>query len=246
MKNLLKFFSPLIALGLLLFLVSCKKEQPAQPGTLTFNIDYVVGTNNCEFDTVRYVNNSGNIFSVSRLAYYLHNFVLTNAEGGTFTVKDYFLIETENGENSTITISDIPAGTYTGVTFYHGIGPDLNIVGGLTATTDNNEMIWPTPLGGGYHFMKLEGRYKDHVDSTDTGFGMHLGKNANLVTISLNGLDVSLSEEDPATLNLTYDILEWHKNPNNWNFNTDGVAIMMNDASMLKLSQNGSDVIKAP
>ena len=46
-------------------------------------------------------------------------------------------------------------------------------------------MAWPTAMGGGYHFMKVEGHYLD-TSNTIQGFAIHLGKNNNLVNVLIN------------------------------------------------------------
>ena len=38
-------------------------------------------------------------------------------------------------------------------------------------------MAWPDVMGGGYHFLKLEGHYKK--DSLLAGYAMHIGQNGS-------------------------------------------------------------------
>ena len=67
----------------------------------------------------------------------------------------------------------IEEGDYTGISFVFGFRDEDNITG---AYTDLNALSWSWPemLGGGYHFMKLEGRFIDTNSNTAT-YATHMG-----------------------------------------------------------------------
>jgi hypothetical protein len=99
-------------------------------------------------------------------------------------------------------------------------------------------MAWPDMMGGGYHFMKLEGSY---VDSTGTyGYAMHVGKNAYLVNCTMShhfDLNTGLNAKE-----LVMNVNEWFKNPAIYDFNVDGNYSMGVMAAMTKLKNNGTDI----
>jgi hypothetical protein len=57
----------------------------------------------------------------------------------------------------------------------------------LSTTLDNLNMAWPTAMGGGYHFLKMEGHYLDSLN-TNQGYAIHIGKNENLMPVKNNQL----------------------------------------------------------
>ncbi len=104
-------------------------------------------------------------------------------------------------------------------------------------------MIWPVEMGGGYHFTKLEGRYK-LPGNGNCGYAVHLGTN-NMLMLH-NKLDVSLGlkANSSDTLFLTMNINEWFTNPNTYNFLVQGNYTMGNDTLMLMLKENAKDLFK--
>ena len=100
-------------------------------------------------------------------------------------------------------------------------------------------MAWPDVMGGGYHFLKLEGHYKK--DSLLAGYAMHIGQNGFRVSVGLH-CNLILPQNGDADFNMTMNVNEWFKNPNIYNFNTDGVFTMGDTILMKKLLQNGADV----
>lgn len=108
---------------------SCKKTTPLEfrPGDKgeleKVEFDNVIGGVNLQLNTGSYTNASGETFKVSLLNYYISNIKLQNADGTTYTVprdSSYFLIKEEN-PSQLITLRDIPAGNYTGISFVLGV-----------------------------------------------------------------------------------------------------------------------------
>jgi hypothetical protein len=70
---------------------------------------------------------------------------------------------------------------------------------------------------------------------------MHLGTNACIIPISI-AKNITITSGSALQLNMTMNISEWLKNPNTFNFNTDGNYIMGDSTAMNKITQNGQDV----
>jgi hypothetical protein len=116
----------------------------------------------------------------------------------------------------------------------------LNKTDALPANTENISMVWPDAMGGGYHFMKMEGYFKD--GTTTPGYAMHLGTNACKFNCKVySSININ---NDTHNLNMEMNINEWYRNPQNFNFNTDGNYIMGNMPLMMKIVNNGFDVFK--
>lgn len=221
------------------FVVSgCKKEEENE-AALQISISHKVDSQPLQMNSMMYTCDAGYQYEVTKLNYYLSHFVFTKSDGSRYESDTVLYVDAAPGNSNTLLLENFPPGNYTGVSFYLGLDSVRNITNGLPTTTENINMIWPDVMGGGYHFMKLEGHYKDNNGTY--GFAIHLGKNSHLVLIHLNR-SFGISANNPAQLNLTMNINEWFRNPEVYDFNADGNYSMSNDTAMNKLSVNGSDI----
>lgn len=202
------------------------------------SLDYVVGAETMEMDTVRFTNEAGNDFSVTRLEYYLSGFVLTNADGEEIALDDVFYVSAADAMTSVLDLGELEQGLYTKLEFNLGIVPDFNYLDSLPNTLEHVGMQWPQMMGGGLHFIKMEGHFIDH-NGDRSGYAVHLGTNPTLIPIVIDQ-DFNISDGD-ATLGLTMDILEWYKNPEVYDLN--GQNYTMGDSLLMqKIKSNGGDV----
>jgi len=225
---------------------SCKKDNTEAPpptttvGNLTVQFSYTFDATALQTDTIGYVNAAGYKMSVTRLQYYLSKFVLVNADGiTTYPINQAYYLDAKDPYFSSITFIDVPNGNYKGLRFMIGLDTAMNKTYYLPATVENNNMEWPVQMGGGYHFMKLEGSF---IDTAGTwGYNMHLGTNGNSVNISLPN-KAFLINSNTTSIQLKMNVSEWFKNPSTYDFNIDGVYSMGKAPAMLKLKNNGVDV----
>ncbi|HQU99747.1 MAG TPA: hypothetical protein PLO59_01250, partial [Bacteroidia bacterium] len=190
------------------------------------------------FDTLGYYNAAGNNYSISNLIFYLSAFEFENTTGQIYKFNDVYLVDVKNKNNLNLSFTDLPAGTYKRVTFLIGLDSLHNLSNALPNTIENNNMAWPPAMGGGYHFIKLEGKFMDQNQMF--GMAIHLGRNQNCVVINITQ-NISLKPE-MNRINLSMNINEWFKNPHIYDLNIDGNFTMSDSAAMAKIKQNGSDV----
>ena len=223
-------------------LFTCKKDvtpqSPAPDPKLTFALKYEVDGQAVVADTIIYITDAGYPYSVVTLNYFLSQINLIKTDGTPVLVMDYQYASLKDAGTNSFTITSAPKGNYKGIRFNIGIDSVHNRTDGLPATTNNNNMIWPAFMGGGYHIMKLEGYFSD--SSGTFGYSMHLGMNDYLVTVDLTK-NFTISEND-ISLQLTMNLNEWFRNPQIYDFNVDGNYSMGNSSAMAKLSANGKDV----
>jgi hypothetical protein len=238
MKNILVFH--IAGVMLLSSLTGCKKSETSTPVTnpTTVNLNFAVDNNTLKFDTLKYYNAAGNNYSVSGLTFYLSTFEFENAAGTVYRYSDVYLVDAKTKSNVSFSFADLPAGNYKRMKFLIGLDSLHNLDGALPNTVENANMVWPTYMGGGYHFMKLEGNFRDQGQTY--GYAMHMGHNWTCVTVNLVK-DFTLSAES-AQVGLTMNINEWFQNPQVYDFNVDGNYSMTDSLAMTKLSQNGVDV----
>jgi hypothetical protein len=229
----------IIIIGLNLGLSSCKKKcKEPMHGNLHFNLRYNIDLEELHPDTIRYTNFAGNQYSVTRLEYYISGFTFRRSDGMSFYTNKAYYVDAFSATTGSINIDSIPYGHYSEVTFHIGLPPTLNISYFLPNTLENINMSWPDAMGGGYHFLKLEG--KVFTSAGSLGYAMHLGNNESLVNIkALISLDIN-SEMNSLEANM--NINEWYRDPNTYDILVDGNHIMGNQPLMTKFAANGYNV----
>lgn len=237
--------SSVYLLSLLFFVaVSCTKNHnevvpEVTKGNVSIQMGYRFDASAFVSDTLAFTHPLGYKMSVVNLQFYLSDVKLINADGSTFLVSQAFYFDAKDPKFNKVTLIDIPAGNYSGMSFNIGLDSLMNKPNYLPATVENNNMEWPLAMGGGYHFMKLEGNYTDTGGTH--GYAMHVGRNENLVPVTLSNKSFTVGSET-ATVQLKMNISEWFKNPAIYDFNIDGNYSMSNMAAMAKLRSNGKDV----
>ncbi len=232
-----------LTIGLLfsLLLFSTCKKDPGE-GTVELIFEHEVNGQDLVLNEFLYTCEAGYEFSVIRLKYYISNFVLTRDDGTEYRLDKVHYRELGVDATRTLEMADVPAGTYTSLSFIYGLDQETNVPGGLENTTTNINMEWPMPPG--YHYMKFEGKYKIPGTGEVKAFNTHTGAtggNQNFIQISLplHGLEIDDNSWD---ITLVMDLNEWYQNPNTYDFEFFGPMIMENQNAQAALKANGADV----
>lgn len=239
----LKLF-PVILLAGVLFVAACSKDEDPQnnppaavlPG---IQLTHLVDSNPIEKDTIIYQNEFGNLYRVATLKYFISHLELINESGVAYEVAEVHYVDAfDNATTLFSAEAAIPEGNYSGIRFIFGLSDDLNITGAFPNPPENN-MEWPAPMGGGYHYMKLEGR----IDSAGTmnSFQAHTGPlmgNPYFFQVTINQPFELL---DGNLINIEMEINNWWRSPNLLDLNTV-TGIMGNADMQQRLMENGADV----
>ncbi len=218
-----------------LMAVSCRPDKSV---VTSANVHHVVGNELLSMDSVRYSNAAGNALSVTRLEYYLSGFELTDTEGKVTALDGVFYVNAEDATTHDLTLGKLNPGSYNQLRFYVGIVPERNDLSKLPNTLENTGMQWPEMMGGGLHFMKMEGHFMDSSGAI-SGYAVHLGTDIALTSVTINQSFV-VSESDPK-IDLTMDLLAWYENPVDYDLN--GANVTMGDTVLMQLIRdNGGDV----
>ncbi len=240
-------------------LISCKK--PAGYGDLSVNIGYSVNGEPLVTDSLCYHNEVGNAFMITEIQWFISKMELQDERGEWIALQHreaeslissptdkIFYIDTNIPESQTLQMASIPIGHYKALRFTFGLDENDN-VSGLFSDAPEAEMFWPEPLGGGYHYMKLNGRFLD-ANGALVPLNVHLGigQNAdhtefyqNYFTVELP-LDLTITENVENQFNLCMVVDNWFRNPNLYDFNIFGSAIMQNQVAQQALKENGQNV----
>ena len=203
----------------------------------SFNDTAVTAENFTDLDLT---NANGEVLNIERFRYLISRIELINSSGLAYKLKDYKFTDLAeidsynfNGDIS------IPSGNYT-LKLIWGFNEEDNIDG---AYQDLNTASWnwPTPLGGGYHFLQFDGKY--NINTTPTAFNYHNGTarisdgvfEQNFVTIELaNPIFVA----NNTSIELKLDIAELFKNPNTWDLNVLDTPLMPNYNAQKMMQEN--------
>ncbi len=258
MKKL--FLAPIF----IMLLFSCAKEQNELPlnGTVRINISHyaeyrlthktldpntnelIIDTSTSlkplVFDTLIYEKTLGEKFSLYKLEYYLSNITFWRNDKAYYTADTIVYINARDINNSII-LSYIPTGSYDKVTYLIGIGSNRNIHGYLPATNDNVNMEWPSSMGGGYHFMKMEGYWKNNTThKIQSGFAMHIGSNGYAAYGEYRPMNFKVISGNVNVVNFRMNVNEWWRSPNLYSLDINGNNYTMGDtAKMRQIKENG-------
>jgi len=224
---------------ILFSLIACEQWENRGTGSLVLTLSYAVDDQSLNFNMMLYSNDAGNQYSVSKVAYFVSNIGLHEEDDVTFSTSTVYYVNASEPATNTIRVDSIPVGNYSGFTLSIGLNPTHNQTGYLPNTTENLNMLWPEPMGGGYHFLKFEGHYLDN-NSDVSGFAMHLGNNENLVTMHFDH-PISIEHSD-YHIELEMNLNEWFRNPNLFDLSADGSYIMDDIDAMSLIAENGMNV----
>jgi hypothetical protein len=223
----------------ILFLFGCQKQERDRTGNLKVRIAHQIDGTELVWDTLTYINTSGNRYSVERLQYYISDLKFYGNRELVAHRDTVIYVDARLSDKSQFILEDFPLAYIDSISFLIGVAPKYNVPGGLPPTMENAVMDWPRMMGGGYHFLKLEGRWAD--GSETPGFAMHIGQPGYQV-IAAARFSYRLQAQTTTPLTMTMNINEWFRNPHPYDFATDGVYTMGNAGLMQKLKENGTDV----
>ena len=223
-----------------LLVASCAKKE--ENGFVDICVDYSVNNEPLIIDTLCYTNEAGNEFLVTEIQWFVSKWELQDEQGRWIASDRVFYIDTNIPESQTLRMDSIPIGKYKKVRFTFGLDESDNHSGRFSDPPESN-MFWPEQLGGGYHYMKLNGKFVNEAGQL-VPLNIHLGRlheDDNHFTVELP-IDFTVTENTENQLHLTMIIDNWFRSPNLYDFNEYGSAIMENPTAQRVLKENGNDV----
>ena len=242
-----------------LTLISCRhdKKDIVNPGKVKLVFSQTVDGSPLVFDSAHYINAAGNEYLVNELQYFVSDIDLYNSDGSVTRLKrpesqDVYYIDSHLPSTWSYNISDaITAGSYDSIAFTFGIISSKNLTG-LFVNPPEVNMFWPDFMGGGYHYMKMNGTWLDPSNQMQP-FNFHMGIGTDNVPVPPVFIDNSfrvhlpssvftLAQNELKTININMNIENWFQNPHLWDWNVTGGAIMQSQTYMQMAKENGWDV----
>ncbi len=249
-----KIMIPFLALAVLLF--SCDNEK--KMGTCTLQFEHQADGKALVFDELIYTNAAGNDYQVAEVKYFISDVMLTNDEGEVFTIDPQAIYVDTEYPNTLSRSIQLPEGSYTSFSFTFGLDEDLNKSFTFVNPPESN-FSWPDVIGGGYHYMQINGRYEDAAGELrpmnfHTGIGqLYYGEEPiidsiyefvqNYFTVSLP-CDFQIREGESTPVTLQMELQRWFDTPNVYDHNIFGSSIMQNQDAQTLIKANGHNVFR--
>lgn len=212
---------------------------------------------NSDFENTTYTNANGEELTLSKLVYLISDVTFTDSNTGmVYDAGDYNLINVRENNNTSFTPGiQIPPGDYD-VSFTFGFDDEDNIDGAYPDLNLSSDGGWGVPmmLGGGYHYMRMEGKYINNA-SVETNFQYHTIR-ANSHSALPPGPGTLESTQDTSfvvnlgqvtignatSIEVEMDVAQWFEDPNLWDLNQFYTVLMPNFDAQIDMSENGTTV----
>jgi len=198
---------------------------------LSLNFTHTVDGNALETDQMIYSNAATQNYSVQTLRYLLSDITLHSANGTSTLLDEVHFITISDPSTFNLDIQDLNSANYTAISFTMGLDSLKNITDNYLNESFFPSFSWPDFMGGGYHYMQLEGDYTTAFQ----GYATHTG--------GTDGIDFSFTKNFPISLNIAntnttviinMEINNWYSNPNIINLTTDGIMDNANKQALLQ------------
>lgn len=256
-------FTSMILLALLAT-TGCREngEEKVKTG-LSLDFSHVVGNSGVVFNAMNYTNAAGNPYEVTEIMYFISDLKLYHQDGRVISFsewEDIHYVDTNYpGTLSWKTESDIPEGRYDSIRFTFGISSAKNQSFMFVNPPEVN-MAWPEVLGGGYHYLMLNGWW-NNSEGVRSPFNFHLGigqiyennsGNVNDITgfidnsfgVTPAGDSFTIVKASENKLTLVMDVNSWFDSPEVFDLDYFGGAIMQNQEAMQLGCRNGADAFR--
>jgi len=269
MRKIIKPFYHIIfiafCIGLIVHFNSCKKPVPVDKtkyGKIRFEFVHYWGDDPIVYDTMIYTNAAANELMINEIQYFISNVTLHSSFGARMIDNwvDIYYIDKDIPSTLTWNVFDrIAVGDYQSLSFVFGIPAAKNIPY-MYVNPPERDMFWPIFLGGqngGFHYMKINGKWLELPENQVTPFDFHLGVGQiyaggvvlvdsitgfvqNHFTVEFPNLNFKIQEDKTTVIEIAMDVSEWFKNPHDFDLETWGGYIMQNQDAMHIACQNGA------
>lgn len=253
-----KFFTLLLVCSTLF--MSCSEDEddaipvstPTVQATFNFthNWDEII-VEGADMENTDYITANGENVNIGpRFRYLISDVTFTNSNGEIIVTDGYNLVNVADDLNLSYTPQiNLPFGDYT-VSFTYGFKTEKNIDGQYQ---DLNSASFGVPemLGGGYHYMQLDGTYVTNAGDFK-GFNYHniravdpdmtngpsFPEQPTFINVDLATVSIAANTEIEVNMN----VAEWFKGPNVWDLNEFDQSLMGNSTAQKMMNENGQNV----
>ena len=237
----------LLILGCSLIFTACKKDTSNMQLTTNLTINFIqtvdgtslTNPDHPTINTMIYTNAAGEDYSIQTLKYLISDITLHADDGNTLLLDEVHFIDISDSSTFSFTYQNVANNNYTSISFDMGLDSSKNSSNFYVNEDFHSTMFWPEPNGGGYHYMKLEGDFNDSLSGYGTQTGGTMGGDYSFNNVN----DISLTVDDDlgnVSININMEINNWYQTPNQIEFSSYGMGIMMNMMMQTNIQMNGS------
>ena len=248
---------------LILMVAACHDKSDLLPATgkISFSFTHQLDGLPLETDVIKYVNAAGNPYGINQLMYFISDVTLYKSDGNRRLISDWtdiHYVDIDMPETLQWDVyDDIATGAYDSITFVFGITEEKNQSFRFVNPPEVN-MMWPEMLGGGYHYMMMNGKWRDNQNVVNNvafhmGIGQLYKSNVidtdsiyafvqNFFTVSLPAAQFVIEENKTRQVEIIMNIESWFETPHIYDHNLWGGMIMQNQPAMQMAKENGFDV----
>lgn len=249
---MIRFFRLSAIVTIILLTVACKRVH--DPVEVQFVFEHYVNGWALQLNSMQYVNTAGNHYQVDELQYFISEIKFHRSKGLVAITADSAIHYIDLAIPGTLTWNPeekIPYSDYDSISFVFGINQSKNKTG-LFVNPPERDMFWPELMGGGYHYMKMNGKWVAAGD-TVKAFNFHLGIGMEMAgmqkTFVQNYFTVKLplnfsKGSRKRTIMIRMNIEKWFDEPHKWDWNLIGGHIMQNQQAMRNASENGKNAFE--
>jgi hypothetical protein len=195
-------------------------------GDLKVEFSNLVNTQSLAYN-VGYKVLGGDSFTVTKLAYYISNIVLTKVDNSTYAVPNsYYIIDESNVSSKTLNLSNVPTANYKSISFMLGVDSTISSGGtgaAVGALAQSGNMYWS--WNSGYIMLKFEGSSPVSTASNKVlvyhvgGYG-GVNKVQRNFTFNFSTTPANVNGTIIPKIKVAAEVIELFKNPNTVNFAT--------------------------
>ncbi|HBH25143.1 MAG TPA: hypothetical protein DDY13_17205 [Cytophagales bacterium] len=164
-----------------ILLFSCQNDsQELQDARLDVEFTYSVENQPLDLNKMIYTNAAGNELEITEVQWFISDVVLHATSGEIVSLKSDHLIDFAYYIDTNIPesqifqpLNGIEPGAYEAISFVFGFHGEKN-ESFMYTDFPESAMIWPDFLGGGYHYMKINGFWKGQ-SGLRKPYNFHLG-----------------------------------------------------------------------
>lgn len=241
----------------IVLMVSCSKQNSDR--NLPYELDLIFTHHwdgepitSADLNELKFTNQNGNLLSISRLRYLVSKISVQTANGVLVENTSYNLtdLSIESSLNQSITLNTTERGASDNIqnlSFTFGFDNNAN----MQSYADLNSANWNVPdiLGGGYHYMQMDGMFINTEGATQ-GYNYHCIRAVDspgnptfpqdtFFEVQLGSIELNSNK---ATIEIQMNVAEWFKNPNQWNLNQYHQMLMANSTAQILMFENGQNV----
>lgn len=246
-----------LILSVFILLFSCTKDDKG-PKEVTIQIAFShnwdgMAMTQADLNQFKFTNANNETLSIERLRYLFSNLTLAKADGTQVHLKDYQLVDLQKPESLELTTTAVlEEGSRFSLAFTFGFNNEDNKD---SAYPDLNSVSWNVPgmLGGGYHYMQMDGKFTTINGGNPTNFNFHAIRAVNpsdpdnlvfrdtFFEVPLGSFTVYKK----SNIQIHMNVAEWFKNPNLWKLTELNSMLMPNFNAQVLMSENGKSVFSA-